>query len=63
MCAHKDNTRAGLAAANRCILTFRGVLRNVKAIWISRENVLSLYSEEERTRIYRFPPLFLAKNQ
>ena len=41
--AYKYNTRQPLAAANRCILTFEGMLRSVNVIWILQENGLSLY--------------------
>ena len=38
------------------------MLRNVKAIWISEENVLSLYSKEEKALNKRFFSSFLAQN-
>ena len=44
------------------LLTFRRMLRYVKTICISAENVLSLYSEEERTRRYRVFSSFLCEN-
>ena len=45
------------------LLTFRGLLRNVKAIWISAKNVVYLYSEEERARKHRVLSSFFCKNR
>ena len=38
------------------------MLRNVKAIWISEEKVLSLYRKEEKALNKRFFSSFLAQN-
>ena len=61
--AYKYNTRQPLAAANRCILTFEGMLRSVNVIWILQENGVSLYSEEENARKCRAFSSFWLKNQ
>ena len=45
------------------LLTFRGLLRNVKAIWISAKNVVYLYSEEERARKHWVLSSFFCKNR
>ena len=39
------------------------VLRNVNAIWISAENVVYLYSEEERARKHWVLSSFFCKNR
>ena len=50
MCAHKDNTRAGLAAANRCILTFRKCIQMLMRFGFRGKMYYLCNSEEEKAR-------------
>ena len=63
LCTSRVKIWQKFAGAKRVFLTFPEMYSNVNTIWISRKNVVSLYSEEERARKQGFSPLFLAKNQ
>ena len=62
MRASSYNTCQRLAAANRAILTFPRVLRNVKAICFFPKNVVYLYSEEEKACKHRAFSSFWLQN-
>ena len=50
------------AGANRVLFNISGLLRDVKAIWFSAKNVVSLYREEERAHNQRVLSSFWAQN-
>ena len=50
LCASRVKIWHQFGDANRVFLTFPEMYSNVNTIWISRKNVVSLYSEEERAR-------------
>ena len=50
------------AGANCVLFNISGLLRDVKAIWFSAKNVVSLYSKEERAHNQRVLSSFWAQN-
>ena len=50
------------AGANRVLFNISGLLRDVKTIWFSAKNVVSLYREEERAHNQRVLSSFWAQN-